>query len=267
MSPFARARAADLEHQYNLPPTEMLAFIDGLNEAFMANPVLQTTSMIGNVVGYVPSATAQIVGSSINLASGLGMAATSIFRTKQYMKKANETILSPRGLHAQICKTGKMLLQTGVRCDASVFAQGQYAAMGDDARPENARPEIASRAHLVKRMNALGEEAMRLDFDVGAPVEQSNWMKKLGAYSAQRAEQNQLRKLDKEQEKLDKKQAKLDRKIARDEKRGRNPGRRSERQNKEAEKVKELLWIVITAERESLSGDDDWDSSNESRFQ
>lgn len=261
MSPFARARAADLEHQYNLPPTEMLAFIDGLNEAFLANPVLQATNMIGNVVGFVPSATAQIVGSSINLASGLGMAATSIFRTKQYMKKANEAIFSPRGLHAQICKTGKMLLQTGVRCDESVFVQGQYAAMGDDTRPENVRPEIASRVHLVKRMNALGEEVMRLDFEVGAPVDQSNWMKKLGAYSAQRAEQNQLKKLDK-------KQVKLDRKTARAEKRGRNPGKKSEkRQKKEAEKVKELLWIVITAERESLSGDDDWDSNNESRVQ
>lgn len=261
MSPFARARAADLEHQYNLPPTEMLAFIDGLNEAFMANPVLQATSMIGNVVGFVPIATAQIVGSSINLASGLGMAATSIFRTKQYMKKANETVFSPRGLHVQICKTEKMLLQTGVRCDASVFALGQYAAMGDDARPENARPDIASRAHLVKRMSALGEEVMRLDFDVTAPVEQSNWMKKLGTYSAQRAEQNQLRKLDK-------RQVKLDRKTARAEKRGRNPGRKSEKsQKKEAEKVKELLWIVITAERESILGDDDWVSSNEGRVQ
>ncbi|KAJ5212590.1 uncharacterized protein N7498_004236 [Penicillium cinerascens] len=221
--------------------------------------------MIGNVVGFVPSATAQIVGSSINLASGLGIAATSIIRTKQYMKKANETVFSPRGLHAQICKTGKMLLQIGVR-------------------PENAQPEIASKACLVKRMSALGEEVMRLDFDVGAPVEQSNWMKKLGAYSAQRAEQNQLRKLDKKQGKLDKKQVNLDRKIARDEKRGRSPGRKSEkkenkeaekrqnkeaekRQNKEAEKVKGLLWIVITARRESLSGDDDWDSNNESRVQ
>ena len=246
MSPFARARAQELEQTCGITAREMLAFIDGLNEAFIANPVLQATSTIGNIVGFVPIPSAQIVGSTISLASGLGMATTSIMRTKQYMKKANESIFKPKSLHAQICKTEKMLMQTGINCDVSVFAQRQYQ-MGEAPGSGN---------HLVRRMNALGDRVMGLSFDVEAPVAPDNWMKKIGAYSAQRAEQNQLKKLDKKQAKADKRNAKAERK-------GRGRNRRAEKlQSEETEKVKGLLWIVITAERESLAGDDDWDSGD-----
>lgn len=246
MSPFARARALELEQAYGITAREMLAFIDGLNEAFIANPVLQATSTIGNIVGFVPIPSAQIVGNSISLASGLGMAATSVMRTKQYMKKANDNIFTPKGLHVQICKTEKMLMQTGIRCDASVFAQGQYQ-VGEAPGTGN---------HLVRRMDALGDRVMGLSFDVEAPVAPDNWMRKIGAYSAQRAEQNQLKKLDK-------KQAKQERKHAKAERKGKGRDQRAEKlQSKETKKVKGLLWIVIMAERESLPGDDDWDSGN-----
>ncbi|KAJ6131116.1 hypothetical protein N7523_001576 [Penicillium sp. IBT 18751x] len=246
MSPFARARAHELEQTYGITSREMLTFIDGLNEAFFANPVLQATNTIGNIVGFVPIPSAQIVSSTISLASGLGMAATSILRTKQYMKKANEIIFHPRRLHAQVCKTDKMLLQTGINCDASVFAQGQYR-IGEAPGDGN---------HLVRRMDALGDRVMALSFDVEAPVAPDNWMKKIGAYSAQRAEQNQLKKLDK-------KQAKADRKNAKAEKKGRGGDRRAEKlQSKETKKVKEMLWIVITAESDTLAGDDDWDTGD-----
>lgn len=254
MSPFARARAPELEHRYGLSPADMLAFIDGLNESFMANPVLQATNTLGNIVGFIPLSTAQVVGGSINVASGLGMAATSIIRTKQYMAQANENIFRPKGLHAQICKTEKMLVRTGVRCDGSVFAQGQYQAMIDSAGMEN-----ASRNHLARRMEALGGGVVELEFDgLDAPVAPSNWMKKFGAYSAQRAEKSQLKKLDK-------KQAKADRKTSKAEKKGRKHERRAEKRlNKAAKNVKKMLWIVITTDKESLSGDDDWDSGDES---
>lgn len=79
------------------------------------------------------------------------MAATSILR-KQYMTQANDNILRPRGLHAQICRTEKMLVRTRVRCDVSVFAQGQYRAMIDGVRMGN-----ASRDHLAMGVEALGD--------------------------------------------------------------------------------------------------------------
>ncbi|KAJ5289481.1 uncharacterized protein N7443_009734 [Penicillium atrosanguineum] len=254
MSPFARARAQELEQAYGITAREMLAFVDGLNEAFIANPVLQATSTIGNIVGFIPIPSAQIVGNSVRLASGLGMAATSIMRTKQYMAKANEIIFKPRNLHAQICKTEKMLMQTGIKCDASVFAQGQYQ-IGEAPGSGN---------HLVRRMDALGDRVTGLSFDVEAPVSPDNWLKKMGSYSAQRAEQSQLKKLDKKQVKADKRNAKDEKKGREKDRRGND--RRAERaeklQSKETEKVKGLLWIVITAERESLAGDDDWDSGD-----
>lgn len=246
MSPFARARAQELEQTYGITAREMLAFIDGLNEAFIANPVLLATSKIGNIVGFVPIPSTQIFGSTISLASGWGMAATSIMRTKQYMQKANEVIFRPKNLHAQICKTEKMLMQTGINCDVSVFAQAQYQT----------GKAPGSGNYLARRMNALSDRVMGLSFDVEAPVAPDNWMKRFGAYSAQRAEQSQLKKLDK-------KQAKADRSNAKAERKGRGRNWRAEKlQSKETEKVKGLLWIVITAERESLAGDDDWDSGD-----
>ncbi|KAJ5684714.1 uncharacterized protein N7477_001059 [Penicillium maclennaniae] len=245
MSPFARARAHELEQPYGITARDMLTFIDGLNEAFFANPVLQATNTTGNIVGFVPIPSAQIVSSTISLASGLGMAATSILRTKQYMKEANEIIFHPRRLHAQVCKTDKMLMQTGINCDALVFAQGQYR-IGEASGDGN---------HSVRRMDALGDRVMALSFDVEAPVAPDNWMKKIGAYSAQRAEQKQLKKLDKKQAKADRRNAKAEKKE-----RGGN-GRAEKLQSKETKKVKEL-WIVITAERVTLAGDDDWDTDD-----
>lgn len=87
----------------------------------MANLALRATNAIGSPVGLVPLQTAQIVGGSLNLVAGLGSAGVSIVRTKQYMTKANETIFKPKGLHAQICKTEKMLDRIGLANKAAVF--------------------------------------------------------------------------------------------------------------------------------------------------
>ncbi|KAJ5489408.1 hypothetical protein N7539_004298 [Penicillium diatomitis] len=92
----------------------MLAFIDGLNEAHMANPFLEATNTIGSLVGMVPLHTAQIVGTSLSVVAGLGTAGVAIVRTKKYMTWANEVIFKPKGLLAQLCKTEKMLGQIGM---------------------------------------------------------------------------------------------------------------------------------------------------------
>ncbi|CAI7654229.1 unnamed protein product [Penicillium crustosum] len=215
MSPFARARARELEAQTGLTQEDLLCFIDGLNEAFLANPALQATNKIAMLVGFVPLATAQIVGSGLQVATSLGSAGVSAVRTKQYLKKANEVIFNPKGLLVRVVKTDKMLSLVGVR-DSRVFSAEQYRALVG-------RDESQSQSPLVTRMAALGDRVMSLSFDeLAAPVDEDNWMKKWGAYSAQKAEKKQLEKLEKEErrykkagekEKKDKKSRRNERKV------------------------------------------------------
>lgn len=221
MSPFVRTRAPELEQQYGLSSSELLVFIDGLNEAFMANPALQVTDAIGTIVGFVPLQTTQIVGASLNVAAGIGTAGVSIVRTKRYMKKANETIFKPKGLHAQICKTEQMLTQIGLGGDTVVFAKSQFQAMIGSAQAQ----EPSGNA-IARRMESLGDRVMKLSFDnIAAPVSPNNWAKKLGSFAAQHAEKNQLKELEKKQTKAHEKAAKAEQKFAKtEEKHGSDDG-------------------------------------------
>lgn len=192
MSPFARVRARDLEIQTGLTQVDLLCFIDGLNEAFLANPALQATNKIGMLVSFVPLVTAQIVGTGLQVAAGLGSAGVSAVRTKQYLQKANEVIFNPKGLLVRVVKTDKMLSLIGVR-DSMVFSGEQFRVhIGGD--------ESQSQSPLATRMAALGDRVISLTFDeLAAPADEDNWMKKWGAHSAQKAEKKQLEKLQKEE--------------------------------------------------------------------
>ncbi|KAJ5527799.1 hypothetical protein N7513_011958 [Penicillium frequentans] len=206
MSPFVRVRVPELEQQTPLSPSELMAFIDGLNEAFLGNPALQATNAVGSIVGLVPLGTAQLVGAGLNVGAGLATAGVSHARTKSYMKTANERIFKPKGLHVQISKTDKMLSQIGMPNDGAVFARHQYRGIMDAQTPDDNL--------IAQRMTVLGDRVMRISFEnVDAPVSPDNWMKKVGSFAAQRAEQKQLRKLGKKQARMDRRCSKSDRKI------------------------------------------------------
>lgn len=204
MSPFVRVRIPELEQQTPLSPSELIAFIDGLNEAFLGNPALQATNAVGSIIGLVPLGTAQMIGAGLNVGAGVATAGVSITRTKSYMKIANERIFKPKGLHVQISKTDKMLSQIGMPNDGAVFARHPSRGIMNAQTPDD-NP-------IAQRMTVLGDRVMRLSFEnVDAPVSPDNWMKKVGSFTAQRAEQRQLRKLGKKQAKLDRKSSKSDR--------------------------------------------------------
>ncbi|CAI7640864.1 unnamed protein product [Penicillium glandicola] len=303
LSPFARAHAPELEQQTGLSPAELLAFIDGLNEAFLANPALQATNAVGNLVGLVPLQSTQLVGGGINLIAGLGSAGVSKVRTQQYMETANATIFKPKGLHAQICKTEKMLERVGLVNEAGLFAHQHYRDILEDARPGDPDALNVSRGFIgnpiEKRMEGLGGKAMKLSFDnLSAPVEPDNWMKKLGAHSAQRAGQkqgkaddgvedvlekmeelrSQMRSLDPTQRQYKKVQKELSEKWKKLEKRLKEAKKDSQRDKvskqdkriekhqkkeaKKAKKAKKISWIVIMPEESDLD-DDDWDSEED----
>lgn len=226
LSPFVRTRVPELEEQYGLSPTELLTFIDELNESFLASPALQVAGAVGNIVGFVPLASTQIAGGAINLAAGLGAAGVSSARTKRFMKRANETIFKPKGLHAQICKTDKMLSHIGMANNGAVFAGQQSRATLENVQAE------ADRSPISSRMEVLGDRVARLSFDnLGAPLAPDDWMKRIGAYSAQRAESKQLEKLNKKEAKSERKSSKHERKASKAER----------KQNKADEKIEDIL--------------------------
>jgi hypothetical protein len=226
MSPFVRARAPELEQQYGLSAIELLTFIDELNESFLANPALQAAGAIGSIVGFVPLASTQIAGGAINLAAGLSAAGVSFVRTKQFMKRSNETIFKPKGLHAQLCKTDKMLEHIGMANNGAVFAGQQSRAVLENGQVE------ADQNPISRRMEVLGDRVTKLSFhDVEARLAPDNWIKKAGAYSAQRAESKQL-------EKLNKRQAKSERKSGRHERKASKAERKQDRAN---EKVGDIM--------------------------
>ncbi|KAJ6047550.1 hypothetical protein N7460_003697 [Penicillium canescens] len=209
MSPFARPRVPELEPQTGLSERELLNFIDGLNEAFMANPALRATGQIGMMVGFVPLATTQIIGNSLEAAAGLAGAGVSAVRTKQ------------------VVKTEKMLSLIGV---GGSFSSDQYSALvgrhssdvgsstgGSGSRIYSPEQTVTQMQRpLEKRMALLGDRVMRLSFDnVASPAEANNWIKKWGTYSAQRAEQKQLQNLKEKEEKQSRKSDKAARKAGR----------------------------------------------------
>lgn len=209
MSPFVRARIPELEHNYDLSSREMLGFIDGLNESFMANPFLQATNTLGSLVGMVPMQTTQIIGGSLSVAAGLGAAGVSMVRTKMYMKRANETVFNPRGLHAQICKTEKMLAQLGLEGEKDVFEQNADQSVTSPALSDEPSSHVIS-----KRMDALGSRVMPLSFHmVEAPVSPENWAKRFGSWSAQRAEKKQLEKLGEKRAEEEEEKQKFDEEV------------------------------------------------------
>jgi xanthosine utilization system XapX-like protein len=102
-SPFLRAYPPSLGHLH-ISKDLFLGFIDQLNRASVASPPVQVVGLVGNLVGMVPLATAQIVGTAVNTAATLTTVVVSKGRTEMVLRQANHEIFSPRGLKAYIAK-------------------------------------------------------------------------------------------------------------------------------------------------------------------
>ncbi|KAK7212868.1 hypothetical protein V2G26_020046 [Clonostachys chloroleuca] len=81
-----------------------LGFIDQLNRVSVASPPVQVVGLVGNLVGMVPLATAQVVGTAVNTAATLTTVVVSKGRTEMVLRQANHEIFNPRGLKAYIAK-------------------------------------------------------------------------------------------------------------------------------------------------------------------
>ncbi|KAJ5691393.1 hypothetical protein N7488_012128 [Penicillium malachiteum] len=197
LSPFVRARVPQLEETWSITENEFLKFLDNLNESFIASPAFQAADGIGDILGFTPSATLQIVGVGMNVAAGLGTVAASKIRTKKYMKKANAEIFEPKGLHATLCKTGEMLAMAGLPNDKNLFMSTPPTPLrpGTQSVPQPP-PGEDPKMVIKKRMAVLGDNVMPIMLDnVASPAEERNWMKKMGQKAAANAEKEQLNKM------------------------------------------------------------------------
>ncbi|OQD78680.1 hypothetical protein PENDEC_c001G03773 [Penicillium decumbens] len=259
VSPFVRVRVPELEHQ--ISSHELIVFIDELNEAFLANPALQTANHVAKVGGMAPSMIVQMVSVGVNVAAGVGSSVATKVRTKKYLAKANEELFHPKGLHVQMCKTDKMLEYVGLGGQENVFVRQQYKNVLENAQqvPDNGPMGLTERSHhpIMQRMYSLGNRVMSLSFNnVEEATMPDGFWKKWGAKEASKAEQKQIEKMIKDQ-------AKKDRRSGRRGDRG--TSKRQERQEgKKAKEANKILWVVIIAKTESIGGDEQWDSESES---
>ncbi|KAL2839105.1 hypothetical protein BJY01DRAFT_250645 [Aspergillus pseudoustus] len=111
MIPFLRAYSPALS-ACKITEPDFLAFLDGLNEAWIANPVLQATSIAGSVMGMIHPV--EIPGMVIETVSEAASEGSSYLRTRRYLKKVNESMFEPRGLRVKICGFKDMLGVVGV---------------------------------------------------------------------------------------------------------------------------------------------------------
>ncbi|EKG13895.1 hypothetical protein MPH_08894 [Macrophomina phaseolina MS6] len=114
-SPFARAYAPGLADLPNpISQDEFLAFIDGLNNAFMMHPFFQAGFMAGGMVMSAPLLPVQLAGGGLQALAAVGSGAVTLVRAKKYLKKANAEIFNPRGLTVRTCTTKKMMQAIGL---------------------------------------------------------------------------------------------------------------------------------------------------------
>ncbi|TVY26866.1 hypothetical protein LHYA1_G004450 [Lachnellula hyalina] len=187
-SPFARAYSPALRaHSINISVSEFLLFIDGLNEAFLAAPAFQITSLAGGVLSAVPLSATQFAGLGLQVAAGVASTATSWTRARAFVRAANERLWEPRGLRCKVCKTGEMMRVVG--CGEGLLRlpglEGGGGTDGDEPR--------------MRRMRALGDKVAELSFEgLPPPEDPGNWWKRIGSQQAQKKDAKMNRKMARE---------------------------------------------------------------------
>lgn len=217
-SPFARAYIPELD-AHGISCNDFVAYIDGLNEAFVAHPVFQGLGIVGGVLqmayGVQP---AQYAGMGLQVAAGLASAATSYARTRAYIKATNKDLFHPAGLHVNVLTTKKMLAKVGYpeekmqlpplnTSDDLIIQPGMKRKEAAKAAAEQASEQNDPR---MRRLEALKGYVTPFNLNVPAQVVPDNFFRKMGATQAAKMEKKQDRKSMKRQTKHYKGEARLE---------------------------------------------------------
>jgi hypothetical protein len=261
-SPFARAYPTQLE-QYGIGEAQFMAFVDGFNEAYLAHPIYQVMGAAGGVCTAVPSVIAHGVGAALIVGSIAGSTATTILRSKAFIKKANRDIFAPRGLLVRVRTAAgiqKILpeLDLGVayQCPSSLESSNDLN-MTTSTSSTYGEDGVGERDLRKRRLSTLEGQVAPLKWDVVEPQLPSNLLKKMGARAAHKKEA----KLS--AAKPSKKETKLRAKI---ERKGDADGKLAKELDKTLEKkeikpgqapTKHIRWIVITPIEEAIAEEDE----------
>ncbi|KAE8453823.1 hypothetical protein EG329_009335 [Mollisiaceae sp. DMI_Dod_QoI] len=236
-SPFCRAWAPALAES-DITQAQLLAFIDGLNEAFIAHPTFQVASAIGGIMSFAP-APVTFVGIGLQVGAGLASAATSWARARAFVKEANEKIFLPKGLRAKVLKTKKMMLAVGqggevLRLPPLVEMDPSSGAAWKDDEENDPR---------MRRIRALGDRVAELQLHgLPEPEEMRGWWKKLGSRQAQKRDEKMHGRMMKKRENAWNKMAERNEDAEKEASKGDREIRKIEREKtKEIEKAERKL--------------------------
>lgn len=205
---FTRCYAPAALDARGIGQAEFLAFVDGLNAAFLGSAALQALSLAGTATSLVPLHIPQIVGSILSNSAGLGRAVNSIVRTRAYLQRANAELFAPRGLAARVQLTKDMLYSIGVPPGAE--ADGLFALSDDepvvwdaDATPAVATTSMTGTSDVLlralrRRMAALNGRVAPLVLDIPGPNAASQGMlSRLNARASERTQSKNAAKVEK----------------------------------------------------------------------
>lgn len=195
-----------------------VAFIDGLNEAFVAHPVFEAVNIVSSVISIaVPLPDVQYAFGGLAIGAVAAGRVTSYARTKTYLKAINAKIFHPGGLHASIMSTTKTMEIIGCgEASLNLPALNTFA----DIEEEKLAEPLEEGTHVDKihvddprwrRIKALEGFVMPLDFNVPEVVSPDTLFKRVGDRHVQWLSRRQQEKFMKRREKaLDKYQAEQD---------------------------------------------------------
>lgn len=227
-APFLRAYAPALA-PHAISQAAFLDFLDGLNEAFLPTPALQGTGMAGMAMGQCYGLEpVQLAGCIVEVASGVGSAAVSYWRTRAYVRAMNERLFHPTGLQVDVLSTAKMLRRVGMlegelpAMESRVEESGSMAAGTGEARSSRLAEDVARR-----RMQRLEGYCAPLEYDVPASVPPPDgWLRRMNHTQAARLTRKRNEKTRKKYDKADeedgkerryadRERRKVDKKVAR----------------------------------------------------
>lgn len=188
ISPFARAYAPALLQLPNpITQDEFLAFIDRLNNAFLAQPILVASTMAGGALMGTQILPVQVAGGAVQAVSALTSASISFVRVRKLMSEANATMFGPRGLQAHIMTTKKMTAAIGY--DA-VDSKGKLqlpplqnmngiVEFGEDGASVDGELGDQAEDPRMRRIHALDGYCSPLSFDVPEQPLPDNTLKRI----------------------------------------------------------------------------------------
>ena len=207
-SPFVRAYVAEL-NAHGIDQDTFVGFIDGLNEAFVANPVLEAINIASAVVSMtVPLPDVQYVFGGISIGAALAGRATSYARTKTYLKAVNTNLFNPAGLNVSVMNTKKMMEELG--CGESTlnlppldtFADIDEGALAEPVDQDQSTGKTHPDDPRMRRIRALEGYVMPLNFDMPPPaVSRDNFLKRMGDAHVNWLSRRQQKNLTKKREK------------------------------------------------------------------